>query len=136
MMNLKENTMSEQDKNDVQAVVDKWLTSLDAGNLQGMLDTCDPDCITANEKTPTTVGIDYIRDKYAPRIAAADFKSSFSTEHMAIYGDFAVVVGHFTVEMTFKEDGKKGGGSGRLLLGYRRHDDGTWKMVFDMDNNA
>lgn len=128
--------MSEQDKKDVQAVVDTWLTSLDSGNLQGMLDTCDPECITANEQTPTTIGVDHIRTKYAPRIEAADFNSSFTTEHMAIYGDFAVVIGHFTVEMTSKADGKKGGGSGRLLLGYRRHEDRSWKMVVDMDNNA
>ncbi|WP_342076174.1 DUF4440 domain-containing protein [Yoonia sp. SS1-5] len=128
--------MSEQDKKDVQAVIDTWLRSLDAGDLQGMLDTCDPTCITANEKTPTTVGVAPIRTKYEARIAAADFKSGFTTEHIAIYGDFAVVVGFFTVEMTFKADGKKGGGSGRLLLGYRRHEDGAWKMVVDMDNNA
>ena len=128
--------MTDQDKIDVQAVVDKWLTSLDAGDLQGMLDTCDPECITANEKTPTAIGPDHIRDKYAPRIAAATFKSGFSTEHLAIYGDFAVVMGHFTVEVTSKKDGQESGGSGRLLLGYRRHADGSWKMVVDMDNNA
>lgn len=128
--------MNVQDQKNVQAVVDKWLTSLDAGDLQGMLDTCDPECITANERTPTAVGVDHIREKYAPRIEFATFNSGFTTEHMAIYGDFAFVMGHFTVETTAKETGEKGGGSGRLLLGYRRHDDGLWKMVLDMDNNA
>lgn len=124
------------DQEDVKAVLDKWLTSLDAGDLQGMLETCDPECITANERTPTTVGVDHIRDKYAPRIEAATFKSGFEIEHMAIYGDFAIVMGHFLVKMTNRKTGETGGGSGRLVLGYRRHEDGSWKMVLDMDNNA
>lgn len=124
------------DENDVKAAVDQWLTSLDAGNLQGMLDTCDPECIVANERTPTTIGIDHIATKYGPRIEAAMFKSGFDVEHTAIYGDFAIVMGHFDVEVTDKASGKIGGGSGRLALGYRRHADGSWKMVFDMDNNA
>lgn len=124
------------DTDDVKAVLDKWLTSLDSGNLQGMLNTCDPECIIANENTPTTVGVDHIRAKYAPRIEAATFKSGFEIEHMAIYGDFAIIMGHFDVEMTNKASGEKGSGSGRLALGYRRHEDGSWKMVLDMDNNA
>lgn len=124
------------DTDDVKAVLNKWLSSLDAGDLQGMLDTCDPECITANEKTPTAIGIDHIREKYGPRIEAATFKSGFEIEHMALYGDFAIIIGHFDVEMTSKATGEKGGGKGRLALGYRRHEDGSWKMVLDMDNNA
>lgn len=124
------------DTDNVKAAVDQWLTSLDSGNLQGMLDTCDPECITANEKSPTTVGIQHISEKYTPRIDAATFKSGFDIQHMAIYGDFAMVLGHFDVEMTNKASGEKSGGLGRLALGYRRHADGSWKMVFDMDNNA
>lgn len=124
------------DTEDVKAVLNKWLSSLDAGDLQGMLDTCDPECIIANEKTPTTVGVDHVRGKYAPRIEAATFKSGFDIEHMAIYGDFAIIMGQFDVEMTDKNSGATGGGSGRLALGYRRHDDGSWKMILDMDNNA
>lgn len=126
--------MTDEDK--VKAAVDQWLNSLDAGNVQGMLDTCDPEVITANEKTPTAIGIDHIRNKYTPRIEAATFKSGFETEHMAIYGDFAIVMGQFDVEVTDKTSGEKGGGSGRLALAYRRHEDGSWKLILDMDNNA
>lgn len=126
--------MTDQDA--IKSVLDQWLTSLDSGNLQGMLDTCDPEVITANDRTPTTIGVEAVATKYGPRIEAANFQSGFDIEHMAIYGDFAIVMGHFDVTMTNKQSGEKGGGSGRLALGYRRHPDGSWKMVLDMDNNA
>ena len=123
------------DKDDVKAVVMKWLNSLDSGNLEAMIETCDADVIVANEHQPTTVGIQAIRDKYGPRIEAATFKSGFEFHHIQVYGDFAQIIGHFRVEMTDKTTGEKGGGSGRLALVYRRHPDGSWKMTLDMDNN-
>ncbi len=124
------------DTEDIKAAVNQWLTSLDCGNLQGMLDTCDPQCIVANEGTPTTIGVDHVRTKYAPRIEAATFKSGFDIEHMVVHGDFAIVMGNFDVEITDKTSGEQRAGGGRLALGYRRHDDGSWKMILDMDNNA
>jgi len=123
------------DTDQVMAALNQWLTGLDNGDLASMLATCDPDVIVCNENQPTTVGIQAIREKYAPRIESATFKSGFTTSHIKIYGDFAVVVGHFTVEMTNKETQQKGGGSGRLVLNYRRHNDGSWKMLLDVDNN-
>ena len=123
------------DIEDVKAVLNKWLTSLDSGNLEGMLETCDENVVVANEGQPTTIGIKAIADKYAPRIEAATFNSTFDIQHIAAYGDFALVVGHFGVESTNKATGDKSGGSGRLAINYRRHNDGSWKMILDMDNN-
>lgn len=126
-------------KDDINAVkkeINAWLFSLDNGDLQGMLDTCDANVITANEKSSTTMGIQHISDKYGPRIEAATFKSSFETDHIEIYDNFALVVGRFEVQMTNKKSGEVGGGTGRLALGYHRNSEGAWKMVFDMDNNA
>lgn len=124
------------DIDDVKAALDQWQTSLDSGNLQGMLDTCDPEAIVANERQPTSVGIQAIADKYAPRIEAATFKSRFDIEHINVWGDFAQIIGQFEVEVTDKATGKTNDGSGRLALVYRRHLDGSWKMTLDMDNNA
>lgn len=133
-MNITGKLMS--DINDVKAVLNQWLKSLDSGNLEGMIETCDPEVIVANENQPTTIGVDAIRDKYAPRIAAANFESSFEIEHIKVYGNFALVIGSFAVKMTDKETHQINGGSGRLALNYRRHENGSWKMILDMDNNA
>ncbi len=126
-------------ESDIKAVKDalqQWMSSLDNGDLQGMLDTCDPEAITANENMPTTVGIDHIREKYEPRIQASTFESTFSTENLNFYGNFALIMGTFETKMTNKSTGESRIGNGRLALGYQRHPDGSWKMVFDMDNNA
>ncbi len=123
------------DVDDVAAVVEQWLTGLDTGNLEMMIETCDEEVVVCNEHQPTTVGIQAIRDKYAPKIAAATFTSGFETQHIRTYGDMALVVGHFTVEVTGKASGEKQNAAGRLALTYRRHPDGSWKMLLDLDNN-
>lgn len=120
----------------VRAVIDRWMTCLDAGDLEGMLETCDPEAVVANERQPTTLGIEAIREKYGPRIAAAKTRSSFEAEHILVRGDFALAVGQFRVDATDKASGETRSAQGRLALNYVRHADGSWKMLFDMDNNV
>lgn len=36
--------------------------------------------------------------------------------------------------MTNKETGEQGGGAGRLIIGYRRDENGDWKMALDDRN--
>lgn len=123
------------DIEDVKATLDQWMTGLDAGNLEQMVATCDPDVVLCNEHQPTGYGIQAVRDKYGPRMEAATFKSGFDIQHFKIYGDLALIVGHFDVEVTDKASGEKKTGEGRLVLNYRRHADGTWKLLLDIDNN-
>lgn len=123
------------DEEQVKAVVQKWLEGLDSGDFDMMIDTCDPEVIVCNENQPTTIGIQAVIDKYAPRIENALFNSSFEVSYIKIYGDIAIVVGHFSVEMTDKLTGNKSEGKGRLILNYRKHPDGSWKMLLDVDNN-
>lgn len=119
----------------LKATVDEWILGLDSGDLERMVATCDPEVITCNEKQPTTIGSQAVLDKYGPRIEAATFKSSLDIQEIKIFGDFAIIVGHFDVEMTDKASGQKGGGEGRLVLGYRLDQNGDWKMALDVDNN-
>jgi len=119
----------------IKAALDQWLNGLDSGNLEQMVATCDPEVVLCNEHQPTGIGIQAVRDKYAPRIKAAIFKSGFDIQHFRIYGDLALVVGHFDVEVTDKASGEKKTGEGRLALTYRRHPDGSWKLLLDIDNN-
>ena len=123
------------DVEDVTAAVEQWLNGLDTGNLEMMTSTCDEEVVVCNEHQATTIGIQAIRDKYAPKIAAATFKSGFDVQHIRAYGDVALAVGHFDVEVTDKTSGEKQTADGRLALIYRRHQDGTWKVLLDMDNN-
>ena len=53
-----------------------------------------------------------------------------------LFGDFAVMVLTFNVKTIEKTSGTVGGGTGRLVLGYRRDQNGDWKIALDVDNNA
>ncbi len=119
----------------VKAAVDEWNGGLDSGDLERMLATVDPEAVTCNENQPTAIGAQAVRDKYGPRMEVATFKSGWEYQHVSVHGDMAIVVGHFTAEITSKSTGEKSGGRGRLVIVYRRHPDGSWKMILDMDNN-
>lgn len=123
------------DIDDIKAAVNEWNNGLDGGDIERMIASCDNGVITCNNGQALTVGTQAIRDKYAPRIAAFDIKSSYDYEHIKVFGDFAVVVGEFGGEMTDKATGETRTAGGRLLIGYRRNEEGEWKMALDVDNN-
>ena len=120
---------------DIRAVLGEWMNALDAGDLERVVATCDPAVIICNERCATALGVEAIRAKYGPLIESAHIKSGYNIEHLEVFGDFAVVVGHFTNELIDKKSGQKRGGEGRLVVSYRRHPDGSWKMILDIDNN-
>ncbi|MEM9494617.1 MAG: DUF4440 domain-containing protein [Pseudomonadota bacterium] len=123
------------DEQAIKNALDQWLTGLDSGDLETMIETCDPHAVVCNQNQPTTVGLQPIRDKYGPRIDRASFKSGFELQHIQIFGDIALLAGRFSVQATDKASGQTSSGAGRLVLGYRRNPDGAWKMVLDVDNN-
>jgi ketosteroid isomerase-like protein len=124
--------------NDVDKLIgalNEWNAALDAGDINRLVATCDPEVIVCNENTPTTVGAQAIHDKYAPRMAMFEFKSEVDIKEIKVFGDFAVLVTHFNVKLTKKSTGEVSGGSGRLVIGYRKDQNGEWKMALDVDNN-
>ena len=123
------------DFTDLSAALDEWNAALDAGDIERLVATCHPDVIICNERQPTTVGTQALRDKYGPRIAASTFKSTVEILDTKVFGDFAVLVTNFDVKVTDKATGQRGGGSGRLVIGYQRDENGNWLMALDVDNN-
>ena len=119
----------------IRAAVQRFMTCLDSGDLEGLLDCCDPQIVIANERQPTKVGRETMRDKYAPRIANFSTASTFDAEHVSVHGDLAIAVGHFEVTATHRTSGEAKTSSGRLVIVYRRHADGSWKVIVDVDNN-
>jgi len=123
------------DIDNVKLAIDQWMDSLGAGDLEGMVATCDPGVVICNEHQATTIGTEAVREKYGPKIEQATFDSGFDIQHIAVHGDTALAVGHFTVDMTTKQSGEKRHAEGRLILSYIRHTDGSWKLILDVDNN-
>ncbi|MEO1138140.1 MAG: DUF4440 domain-containing protein [Pseudomonadota bacterium] len=123
-------------RQDIQAVIDTWNGGLDGGDIEQMVSTCHPDTVTVNERQPVTIGTKAIRDKYVPRIQAAEITSGFDIETLTEFGDTVVVVGRFHGTMKMRDTGETRSPEGRLALVYQRDQNGAWKMILDMDNNG
>ncbi len=124
------------ERNEIEAVINDWNGGLDAGDIEKMVRTCHANVMTVNEKQPVTVGTQAIRDKYIPRIEAAEITSGFDIEDLQFYGDTAVVSGRFYGTMKMYDSGEVRNPEGRLVLVYKKDEAGTWKMILDMDNNG
>ena len=124
------------EREELQAAIDEWNDGLDNGDIERMVASCHPDVITINEGQPVTIGTQAIRDKYNPRIAAAEIPSGYDIEDLQFYGDTAIVSGRFYGTMKMRETGEIRSPEGRLVLGYKRDETGAWKMFLDIDNNG
>lgn len=124
------------ERKEIEAAIKEWNEGLDGGDIERMVASCHPDVMTINERQPVTVGTQAIRDKYNPRIAAAEITSGYDIEDLQFYGDTAIVSGRFYGTMKMRDTGEVKSPEGRLVLGYKRNEAGAWKMFLDMDNNG
>ncbi|WP_299738851.1 DUF4440 domain-containing protein [uncultured Roseobacter sp.] len=124
------------EREEIEAIISQWNGGLDGGDIEQMVNTCHPDVLTVNERQPVTMGTQAIRDKYNPRIAAAEITSGYDIEDLQFYGDTAVVCGRFYGTRKMRDTGDVRSPEGRLVLVYKRDETGAWKMILDMDNNG
>ncbi|WP_299949611.1 DUF4440 domain-containing protein [uncultured Ruegeria sp.] len=124
------------EREEIQGAINEWNEGLNSGDIERMVASCHPDVMTVNERQPVTVGTQAIRDKYNPRIAAAEITSGYDIEDLQFYGDTAVVSGRFYGTMKMRDTGEVKEPEGRLVLGYKRDESGAWKMFLDIDNNG
>lgn len=124
------------EREEIEAAIEEWNGGLDGGDIERMVASCHPDVMTVNERQPVTVGTQAIRDKYNPRIAAAEITSGYDIEELQFYGDTAIVSGRFYGTMKMRDTGEVKSPEGRLVLGYKRDETGAWKMFLDIDNNG
>ncbi|WP_299590521.1 DUF4440 domain-containing protein [uncultured Tateyamaria sp.] len=124
------------EREEIEAAINEWNSGLDGGDIERMVASCHPDVMTVNERQPVTVGTQAIRDKYNPRIAAAEITSGYDIEDLQFYGATAIVSGRFYGTMKMRDTGEVKKPEGRLVLGYKRDAAGAWKMFLDMDNNG
>ncbi len=124
------------EREEIEAVINSWNNGLDNGDIEAMVATCDPHAVTVNERQPVTIGTQGIRDKYVPRIAAAEITSRYDIEELQFFGEVAVVSGRFHGTMKMRDSGEIRNPEGRLVLVYKRDENGAWKMILDIDNNG
>ena len=92
---------------EIQVAIAEWNTGLDNGDIERMVASCQP----------VTTGTQAIRDKYNPRIAAAEITSGYDIEDLQEYGDTVIVSGRFYGTMKMRDTGEVKTPEGRLVLG-------------------
>ncbi|MEM1404657.1 MAG: DUF4440 domain-containing protein [Pseudomonadota bacterium] len=123
-------------RKEIEAVINAWNNGLDNGDIEAMVATCHADAMTVNERQPVTIGTQSIRDKYNPRIAAAEITSDYDIEDLQFFDNVAVVSGRFHGTIEMKHTGEMRSPEGRLVLVYQKDQNGDWKMILDVDNNG
>ena len=129
---MTETAISDQEQ--VRAAVDYWMSSLDSGDLEGVMSCCHDEIVMANGGSPTATGIDTMRERYAARISQFQITSGWNEETLVLNGDTAVVVGRYTVSMRPKSGGEVNEIAGRVALTYVRDAEDAWKIIADVDN--
>ncbi|TQV80596.1 YybH family protein [Denitrobaculum tricleocarpae] len=122
------------DLSGVRECLGAWLAAFNAKDIESLMSLYDPESSYAGARTPLMRGIDEIRACYErsfPQVTGTlMFKEEavFEQESMAlIYGSF-----YFKPDADVDEPGT----TGRVAIVYRRAGDGSWKLLFDMDNSA
>lgn len=123
-------------RQEIEQAINVWNNGLDNGDIEAMISSCHSDCMTVNERQPVTVGVQAIRDKYNPRIEAAEIVSGYDIEDLQFFDTVAVVSGRFYGTMKDRKTGEIRKPEGRLVLVYQRDEAGVWKMILDIDNNG
>lgn len=121
---------------EIEAVISVWNNGLDNGDIEAMISTCHEDIITVNEGQPVTIGAQAVREKYVPRIKAAEITSGYDIQELQFFDDVAVVTGRFYGTIKMRDTGDVRTPEGRLVLVYKRDETGAWKMILDIDNNG
>lgn len=122
-------------KEQIQKEVDHWMTVLDKGNLEDLMECLHPEVLCANEKKPTSIGIPKMREKYFGVIENYETDSEFEMEHFTEFGNVAFVIGQFKTTLTDRKTKESRAAAGRLSLAYLKNENNEWKIVLDIDNN-
>ncbi len=122
-------------KEQIQKEVDHWMTVLDKGNLEDLMECLHPEVLCANEKKPTSIGIPKMREKYFGVIENYETDSEFEMEHFTEFGNVAFVIGQFKTTLTDRKTKESREAAGRLTLAYLKNENNEWKIVLDIDNN-
>ncbi|MCV0424116.1 MAG: DUF4440 domain-containing protein [Roseibium sp.] len=118
-----------QDQQDVLALVQKMTSSFEAGDLETVMQTYEPNQTIMFQPGEPVSDRDAARAAFE-QISAVSPKFSYSGHEVIVEGDIAVHIAPW--QMTGSDpEGNKIEGQGLSIAVLRRQSDGAWKMVID-----
>ena len=113
-----------------------WLKTYEAKDLDKAVAFCDDQGSLLWPNAPTATGKTAIAKITASAFAIPDFRLEWHPEQTGVArsGDLGYTSGTYT--WTFKDaSGKPGSDKGKYLTIWKKHQDGSWKVLFDMFNS-
>jgi len=109
-----------------------WLQAFEARDLDALIDLYAEDSLYANAASPLMRGSAEIKPWFAGAFEAVDGRMEVLEEACSVHGDTALLIGKYFLRPNSRPP--QAGDAGRVALVFKRHADGTWKILFDMDN--
>ena len=125
---------SEEDRQRMAEISREWLDAYARGDLDGIMALMHPESIVMPHNQPTSTGLEEVRAFFGSRIGRPGVRFVDDLQEIRINGNWALVLGSFSVEVTTEESGDPVVvHNGRYLVVYEKVE-GEWLMLRDMDN--
>jgi|GEM_PF-1015577 len=116
----------------VRANLTAWLAAFNAKDIDALMEQYDAESSYAGASGPYLTSLEDIRALYSAGFDAINATLLFFEEKAVAGSDMALIVGKFYFAPPEGSDAT--GLTGRVALVYRKQADGSWKLLFDMDN--
>ena len=116
----------------IRANLDSWLAAFNAKDIDALMALYDPESSYANANAPYRTTLEDIREGFAAGFSALNATLQFKEETAVAGSDMGLLVGKYYFAPPQGETSP--GPTGRVALVYRKQADGSWKLLFDMDN--
>ncbi len=114
-----------------QAFFDQYSELLMAGDLEGWLALWTEDGVQMPFDEPRVVGMDELRARNAPAMAAADYDVSIRNLEVRSFGDLAFASGVYTMDVAPKDGPEPWVLDAKYLSIFERQPDRSWKLLRD-----
>lgn len=130
---LERDAMSSASVAAVRTVLDQWMAAFNAHDVDALMALYDEEATYAPHGGPRKTDLPTIRESFV-----ADFAISprvFFEEEVAIAeASLGYITGRFTLQGKHPESQSDIQQAGRVVVVFRKSPEGSWKLLFDMDN--
>ncbi len=120
--------------NQVRENLETWLKAFNNKDIDSLFTLYDPESLYANAGAPMRRGIKEIKPGYEKMFASIKGTLLFQEEYAFQDGRLAFLVGKYFFQ-PLEGQQPSDNDAGRVVLVYRKSENGEWLLLFDMDNS-
>jgi len=123
---------------DIQAnkeLAEKWDKANNAGNTDAIIELYVDNPIRLLPNEPIKIGKEAVRSSFESFYERNEANFVSKIEDIVISGDYAMIRGSYTGSQTVKASGQSISDKGKWVELHQRQADGSWKVMYDMENS-